>query len=297
MEVEPVVLGPGEIQEIRPGIPDKTLQGLLALTSAQVLPLNQGELVNGSCNKYAILAAARGGLSATTHSQCVMLRQGQVLVLRNPGVYTIQAMNECLGMVIQLQGDLVDRLLLDKLTDGATVLSHCAPAVRETVLALQVLEEEQSEVSGLSATGYAFSLLLKLHSVSPQDTETASAYSPLVDSAIAIIQEEFPYLENLDELSARLEVTKPHLIRTFTKTVGISPGKYITRVRIDYAKLLLKSQDVSIAYVAEAAGFSGANYFAKVFRRETGMSPSEYTESTLKSHTPQLLRGSGPAVW
>ena len=63
------------------------------------------------------------------------------------------------------------------------------------------------------------------------------------------------------------------------KKTGISPGKYITRVRIEYAKLLLRAEDVSIAYVAEASGFANANYFAKAFRRETGMSPSEYLES------------------
>ena len=61
--------------------------------------------------------------------------------------------------------------------------------------------------------------------------------------------------------------------------MGVSPGKYITRVRIEYAKLLLRAPDTTIGYVAEASGFANANYFAKVFRRETGLSPSEYLES------------------
>ena len=83
----------------------------------------------------------------------------------------------------------------------------------------------------------------------------------------------------MDELAQRLEVSKAHLIRTFTKSVGISPGKYLTRVRVEYAKLLLRGEDASITYVAEASGFANANYFAKVFRKETGMSPSEFLES------------------
>ena len=48
---------------------------------------------------------------------------------------------------------------------------------------------------------------------------------------------------------------------------------------MEYAKLLLRGEDPSITYVAEASGFANANYFAKVFRRETGISPSEYIES------------------
>ena len=53
----------------------------------------------------------------------------------------------------------------------------------------------------------------------------------------------------------------------------------LQNLRVEYAKLLLRSEEPSITYVAEASGFANANYFAKVFRRETGISPSEYIES------------------
>jgi AraC-like DNA-binding protein len=126
----------------------------------------------------------------------------------------------------------------------------------------------------------------------------APAGSALVESAIAIIQAEFPFLDGLDELAERLEVSKAHLSRCFVHTVGISPGKYIIRVKIEYAKLLLQGEDASISYVAEASGFANANYFAKVFRRETGMSPSEYMESAPAGRGPvppkAPLYGNGP---
>ena len=113
---------------------------------------------------------------------------------------------------------------------------------------------------------------------------------------MGIIQEEFPFLEGLDELAERLEVSKAHLIRTFTKKTGISPGRYITHMRVEYAKLLLRSEDASITYVAEASGFANANYFAKVFRRETGMSPSEYLESAPRQERKAPPQG-GPVLW
>ena len=99
-----------------------------------------------------------------------------------------------------------------------------------------------------------------------------------MEAALSIIQEEFPFLEGVEELAERLEVSPAHLSRVFSRKTGISPGKYITRVRIEYAKLLLRDPDTTITYVAEASGFANANYFAKVFRRETGLSPSEYLE-------------------
>ena len=118
-----------------------------------------------------------------------------------------------------------------------------------------------------------------------------------MEGAIAIIQEDFPYLEGLDDLAGRLEVSKAHLIRSFVRETGISPARYITRVRIEYAKLLLRGEDASITYVAEASGFANANYFAKVFRRETGMSPSEYLESApQREHRPRPPKNPYP-LW
>ena len=133
----------------------------------------------------------------------------------------------------------------------------------------------------------AYHLLLHLRGQAGQKEGAEKRVSLLVESAIGIIQEDFPYLEGLDELAERLEVSKAHLIRQFTKAVGISPGKYITRVKVDYAKLLLQGEEPSISYVAEASGFANSNYFAKVFRRETGMTPTEYIESSPRQTAEQ----------
>ena len=83
----------------------------------------------------------------------------------------------------------------------------------------------------------------------------------------------------MEELAQRLEVSAAHLSRVFSKKTGVSPGKYITYIRVEYAKLLLRDPDTTVTYVAEASGFANANYFSKVFRKETGMSPSEFLES------------------
>jgi AraC-like DNA-binding protein len=243
-----------------------------------------------------MIAAVRGNLSVATHGKYVVLQPGQVLVLHEPGAYTVQAVADCLCMEVQVQGELADRLLLDLLEDDSVVFSRSASAVRETVMTLSVLEDEHPPVSGDTASAYAYSLLIKLREDHMRQQEEEDHLPPLVESAIAIIQEEFPFLEGLDELAERLEVSKAHLIRTFTKKTGISPGKYITRVRIEYAKLLLQDEDASISYVAESSGFANANYFAKVFRRETGMSPTEYLE-TMPNRKEHHSRRVTQAIW
>jgi AraC-like DNA-binding protein len=278
-------------REIRPTAPDDTVQGLLILSSARILPLSAGtpRREEGEMGDYALVASVQGNLTVSSNAWYALLSPGQVYILAMDGPYTIQAVSDSLCMAVHLGGDLADRLLEGKLT-GAVLPG--AAAVREAVLTLSVLEDENPPVSGVQASSCAYALLMKLRSLPPGET----SYS-LVEAATAMIQEEFPFLEGLDELAQRLEVSKAHLSRVFTRQTGISPGKYITRVRIEYAKLLLQDEDVSITYVAEASGFANANYFAKVFRRETGMSPSEYLESAPRQKlSPARLR-MAPGLW
>ena len=57
---------------------------------------------------------------------------------------------------------------------------------------------------------------------------------------------------------------------------GTTPGKYLTALRIAAAKKALGSLGGSIKQVAEACGFSDLYYFSKVFKNETGVSPTEF---------------------
>lgn len=51
---------------------------------------------------------------------------------------------------------------------------------------------------------------------------------------------------------------------------------YLTKIRIDRAKLLLKDISFNIKEVGKSVGYADSNYFTKVFKRSIGMSPSEY---------------------
>ena len=287
---------PKQTRQIIPAAPDSAVGGLLVLPSAQILPLSAGSLVSGYGREeeYTLTAAVTGNLTLTSHDQYALVEEGQVHVLYQGGPYTLQAVSPCLCMGMTLRGEAAHRLLRDRLTDHSALLPRGAAPLREAILALCVLEDERSPVSGEAASAQAYAMLTKLRTL-PVLQE--SVFSPLVESAIAIIQEEFPFLEGLEELAQRLGVSKAHLSRSFAEKTGVTPGKYIIRVKIQYAKLLLQDPDVSISYVAEAAGFANANYFAKVFRRETGMSPTQYLESAPRQKRLSRLPPSGPIPW
>ncbi len=60
-----------------------------------------------------------------------------------------------------------------------------------------------------------------------------------------------------EELSEQPGVTKSHLVRTFKQEIGVSPGKYLTNVRIEAVKALLLSDEYNLEMIADDGGFRG----------------------------------------
>lgn len=67
-----------------------------------------------------------------------------------------------------------------------------------------------------------------------------------------------------------------HIIRCLKKEYGITPNKAIIQIRLDNAKKILITSNLSINKISEYVGFSSPSYFNKVFREFTHMTPREY---------------------
>ncbi|MCF0108693.1 MAG: AraC family transcriptional regulator [Erysipelotrichaceae bacterium] len=80
----------------------------------------------------------------------------------------------------------------------------------------------------------------------------------------------------VNELAEYVGFNRSYLISLFKESIGIGPGAYITRLRIDEAKRLLTISNNSLASIAEALGFSSQSHFQNVFRKETGKTPLQY---------------------
>jgi len=64
--------------------------------------------------------------------------------------------------------------------------------------------------------------------------------------------------------------------RIFTSVYKMPPIKYLTRIRMNYACELLRNGSYPISEVAAMSGYDNIYYFSRVFRKETGLSPSDY---------------------
>ena len=81
---------------------------------------------------------------------------------------------------------------------------------------------------------------------------------------------------NLDRLAALAGLSKFHFHRLFEGATGVSPARYQINLRINPARQLLRETKKSVVDVALDVGYTNPSHFAQLFRKETGLTPSEY---------------------
>jgi AraC family transcriptional regulator len=67
-----------------------------------------------------------------------------------------------------------------------------------------------------------------------------------------------------------------HFARTFTRAMGVSPSRYVSRMRLEKAMAEIAAGKLSLAEIAFKAGFSSQASFTRAFYRVTGLTPGEY---------------------
>lgn len=90
------------------------------------------------------------------------------------------------------------------------------------------------------------------------------------------IQENFHRSISRSSIAQRFNISANHLSRLFRQQGHMTLADYITWVRIDRAKFMLKKYPFKLGEVALRCGYQDMNYFCRVFKNKTGKTPSEY---------------------
>lgn len=84
---------------------------------------------------------------------------------------------------------------------------------------------------------------------------------------------------NLDQLAETAGLTKTYFVTAFKNAMGETPHSYINMLRLAYAKVYLELTDESIQEIAAKCGFDKPNSFRVMFKKNAGVSPSEYRQA------------------
>lgn len=120
-----------------------------------------------------------------------------------------------------------------------------------------------------------------------------SVLKPPVPSTARSIEETVSYLNehymlplSLPMLARRAGMSEGHYTVMFKKITGLTMTVYLRSLRIDKAKRLFEQTSLSAKEVAGKVGFSDYFYFSRMFKLETGISPSAYQ----KENRPEILK-------
>lgn len=78
--------------------------------------------------------------------------------------------------------------------------------------------------------------------------------------------------------AAAVNVSEVYLRRLFSESLGVPPHAYLTSLRMEKAKALLRRGEGTVEEIAAACGYAGVYYFSAAFKKQTGMPPTVFRE-------------------
>lgn len=134
-------------------------------------------------------------------------------------------------------------------------------------------DEQNVDLAAESMLLYAFSRL---------NTGNGAVTGP-VKQVLDVIEESFTDPElSLSDVAERLGYNSKYLSHAFKEKMGVGYAEYLRDVRIKYAISLFDHGIVSVKNVSLLSGFGDPLYFSSVFKKQVGLSPTEYLEGASK---------------
>lgn len=102
---------------------------------------------------------------------------------------------------------------------------------------------------------------------------------------------------DLAAMAERAGCSRFHFLRSFQAAYGETPGRYLTRRRVERAAELLRSVNLSITEICFLVGFSSPGSFSSRFKEVMGVSPSAYRAEAVRRGGPPPIPGCFVMMW
>lgn len=259
----------------------------LFLGTGRVLVHGSGELLAGGGPGAQVLGEQSGATQLPPQAQAAQAQSLQISSLQIQSmVYAFQS-RELEAYLEQLFGQLAvrrDAELVQIITlELLMILTTLWPDVSKD--AEQVLElkkqyfDELSKLETLEENRLWF--LQAFQALVAHMKEMYNSDRNSIIKATQYIQQYYHQEITLQSISRLVHLSKNYFANLFRKEVGESFLEYLTRIRIEKAKTLLTGE-LKAGDVGSLVGIQDPKYFSKVFKKITGVSPSEYRALVLK---------------
>ena len=180
------------------------------------------------------------------------------------------------SLIIAFNEQIVDRSLIDALSRGPFMSYEVSQRLKDKLDELYAVFNTKEEYRDLYIKHLFNCILLELLS----KADTVHSYSQDVN---AIVRQSITDMASdptadfsLDFFAEKFNITPAYFSRLFHKSVGVPFKQYLTVLRLEYAKQLLAENVLPIIDVGYECGFNTPSQFYRAFKKESGMTPSEY---------------------
>ncbi|MES2456150.1 MAG: AraC family transcriptional regulator [Bacteroidota bacterium] len=137
-------------------------------------------------------------------------------------------------------------------------------------------------------TGMTLQILSTIQSITRYKAKETDLESRLISKAKFLLQESIEVPVNMDEMVKELPMGYSRFRKAFKAHTGMSPNQYHLCLRLESAKELLLSTNLTVNEVAYKTGFSSIFYFSKLFKKKNSLSPTTFREQHSGSMTGSL---------
>lgn len=101
----------------------------------------------------------------------------------------------------------------------------------------------------------------------------------VIEKAKIYIKENYTWDISLDDVSRKFKLTPYYFSKLFKQETGSTFVEYLTGIRMETAREMLKNPERSVKEIGISVGYSDPNYFSRIFKKVMGVTPSEYREN------------------
>lgn len=272
------------IRTRKPVNPKPSVEGVRFLGTSTVL-LDEAWSKSHTTETNEIFQVVKGHLTATVHSEndedrTYNLAEGGIFVL--PSGTSISAKTDDSHVeifVVTFAGKLFN-FLCNGLSSAPEALRSEADLM---MTRMRLYKGVASEERSLQRARFNLLLEVIIAGTDPDAESRPNLATRRANHREAIIREAKGYIERhyrenlyLEDLAKHLNMSPCHLSRVLSNSNNFAFAHYVSELRVQEARELLKNPELSNTDIAARVGFSGANYFAKVFKRYTGLSPYQW---------------------
>ena len=232
---------------------------------------------------YHILYVADGFCYFTYNEETQKIPQGNIILFypNEPQQYSFHACDKSVSYFIHFTGTGCEKILEKANPENKRVLYIGKNVHFEEVFDKLIREHSLKQHS---YEMYSSGLLIELFSII---SRYASIKRANIEKKQEVIMEDsllYKY-KNLEEVTVS-ELAAKHYLSTgrfshiFKEVTGSSPLEYINHMKIQKAKDMIAYTDYPINKIARDIGIDDQNYFSRLFKKHTGLSPSEYRKTS-----------------